>query len=316
MTADEISKLEVLLAVAREKGALLSAEDVDELTGLVTKRFDFDSICKQVPNLDSRFDRREGFLIEKNEKNGRASAEAVEDSSQQRARAERYIRWASEFSVLSGQRWLRVLSVAGSASYKAASENDDIDIFCITEKESLWIYLTKALILARVFRMFRPKSPRFCFSCVLDEQYAMKLFSAPNDALFARDALTVKVLQGSSFYDSLLQSAQWISDYFPKLHRTRKARPVNPVKTIGVSWQTAGRKALNHFLFLTVGNYVRVKSILLNRKLRKGGFHDSTFTVESNRDHCIFESQSYRNLRRIYSEFRPSSTERLTYWKG
>jgi hypothetical protein len=308
LTSDETSKLEVLLAVARIKGALLSAEDVDELTGLLTSRSDLDSIWK-APSLDSRYGLRESFVVNKDWDNGEIAADTVEDSNQRRARAERYIAHAGEFSLFSGKRWVRVLSVAGSASYESASENDDVDIFCITEQDSLWIYLTKALILARVFRIVRPESPRFCFSCAFDEQYAVKLFSAPNDALFARDALTIKTLQGSSFYDSLLRRGQWISDYFPKLHQTRKALQVDTQKGNGVSPSTLGRKVLNRFLFLTVGNYVKVKSILLNRRLRKWGIVDSFFTVESSCDHCVFESQGYRNLRRVYSKFKPYSAK-------
>jgi hypothetical protein len=199
------------------------------------------------------------------------------------------------------------LSVAGSTSYKTTSENDDIDIFCVTEKDSLWIYLTKALLLARVFKLVRPRSPRFCFSCVLDEEYARRLFASPSDALFARDALTAQVLRGSLFYDGLLRKGQWLSDYFPKLHRLRKAQHVETPKETGVTPSTVARKALNHFLFLTVGNYVRLKSILLNRKFRKAGRPDSFFTIISSRDHCIFESQGYQKLRRIYSELKPYS---------
>jgi hypothetical protein len=201
------------------------------------------------------------------------------------------------------------LSVAGSTSYKATSENDDIDIFCVTEKDSLWIYLTKALLLARVLKLVRPRSPRFCFSCVLDEEYARRLFASPSDALFARDALTAQVLQGSFFYDRLLRKGQWLSDYFPKLHRLRKAQQGETLEEMEVTRPAVARKALNHFLFLTVGSYVRLKSILLNRKLRKTRRPDSLFMVISGRDHCIFESQSYQQLRRMYSEFKPYSAE-------
>jgi hypothetical protein len=303
---DDVSRVELLLAIARVKGSLLSAKDVDELTGLLSAGTDLGSIWNRIPGLDSRYELQGGLLIEKH---GRSQnrTEILEDSYQRRARAERYIKYAREFSVLSGRRWIRVLSVAGSTSYKTTSENDDIDIFCVTEKDSLWIYLTKALLLARVFKLVRPRSPRFCFSCVLDEEYARRLFASPSDALFARDALTAQVLRGSLFYDGLLRKGQWLSDYFPKLHRLRKAQHVETPKETGVTPSTVARKALNHFLFLTVGNYVRLKSILLNRKFRKAGRPDSFFTIISSRDHCIFESQGYQKLRRIYSELKPYS---------
>jgi hypothetical protein len=312
---DDISRVELLLAVARVKGSLLSAKDVDELTGLLSAGADLGSIWNRIPGLDSRYELQGGLLIEKHGRRSQSRTEILEDSNQRRARAERYIEYAREFSVLSGRRWLRVLSVAGSTSYKTTSENDDIDIFCVTEKNSLWLYLTKALLLARVFKLVRPRSPRFCFSCVLDEEYARRLFASPNDALFARDALTAQVLQGSLFYDGLLRKGQWLSDYFPKLHRLRKAQHVEKPEETGVSHPTVARKALNHFMFLTVGNYIRLKSILLNRKLRKRGRPDSFFRIISSPDHCIFESRGYQELRRMYGEFKPYSADHRPFKK-
>jgi hypothetical protein len=306
---DEVSRVELLLAIARVKGSVLSAKDIDELTGLLSAGSDLGSIWNRIPSLDSRYEFQGGLLIEKHMQSSQARTVTLEDSNQQRVRAERYVEYAREFSLLSGKRWIRVLSVAGSTSYKTTSENDDIDIFCVTERNSLWIYLTKALLLARVFKLVRPRSPRFCFSCVLDDGYARRLFASPNDALFARDALTAQVLQGSLFYDGLLQRAQWLSDYFPKLHRLRKAQQGETLEETEVIQPAVARKALNHFLFLTVGSYVRLKSILLNRKLRKTRRPDSLFTVISGRDHCIFESQGYQQLRRMYGEFRPYSAE-------
>jgi hypothetical protein len=306
---DEVSRVELLLAIARVKGSLLSAKDIAELTGLLPAGSELGSIWNRFPRLDSQYELQEGLLIEKHAKSSRARTDTLEDSNQRRARAERYIEYAREFSFLSGKRWIRVLSVAGSTSYKATSENDDIDIFCVTEKDSLWIYLTKALLLARVFKLVRPRSPRFCFSCVLDEEYARRLFTSPNDALFARDALTAQVLQGSLFYDGLLQMGKWLSGYFPKSHRLRKAQHVETLKDTGVTRPSVAQKTLNHFLFLTVGNYVRLKSTLLNRKLRKTRRPDSFFTIISGRDHCIFESQGYQELRRMYGDFKPYTSE-------
>ncbi len=306
---DEISRVELLLAIARAKGSLLSAKDVDELTGLLPAGADLGSIWNQIPSLDSRYEVKGGLVVERRASNNQASSGAIEDQKWRRARAERYIEYAREFSSLSGKTWIRVLSVAGSTSYKAPSENDDIDIFCVTEKDSLWIYLTKVLLLARVFKLVRPGSPRFCFSCVLDEDRASRLFASPNGALFARDALTAQVLRGSLFYDGLLRRGQWLSDYFPKLHGLRKAQHLRTFEDTKVTRPTVAQKALNHFLFLTVGYYVRLKSILLNRKLRRTGRLDSLFRVISSPDHCIFESQSYQELRRIYSEFKRYSAE-------
>jgi len=308
-TTDEISRVELLLAIARAKGSLLSAKDISELTSLIPAGADLGSIWKQTPSLDSQYEVKGSLLVEKKATNNQASSIAIDDQKWRRARAERYTEYAREFSFLSGKTLIRVLSVAGSTSYKAPSENDDIDIFCVTERDSLWIYLTKALLLARVFKLSRPSSPRFCFSCAVDEGYAERLFRSSNDALFARDALTAQVLQGSAFYGGLLRRAQWLSDYFPNLYGMKRAQHIENAEKAGIIRSTVARRVLNHFLFLTVGNYIRLRSILLNRALRQKGWHDSFFMILGGPDHCIFESQSYRKLRDVYSQFKPYSSK-------
>ena len=311
--SDEVSRAELLLAIARVKGSYLSAKDIDQLTELLPAGSNLGTIWNRIPSLDSRYQLQGDLLIGKHVT---ARTDPFMDSNRQRARAERYIEHAREFSFLAGKRWIRVLSVSGSTSYKATSENDDIDIFCVTKKDSLWIFLTKALLLARVFRLARPSSPRFCFSCMLDEEYAKELFASPNDALFARDALTAQVLQGPLYYKGLLQRGQWLSDYFPKLYWQRKAQHVATMEETEITRQSPARKVLNNFLFFTVGNYLRLKSKLLNRKLRKTGRLDSLFTIISGSDHCIFESQGYRELRRMYREVRPYSAKRQPFENG
>ncbi len=118
-TTDEVSRVELLLAIARAKGSLLSTKDIDELTGLLPAGADLGSIWNQIPTLDSRYEVKGGLLVGKEATNNHASSGAIEDQKWRRARAERYIEYAREFSFLSGKTWIRVLSVAGSTSYKA-----------------------------------------------------------------------------------------------------------------------------------------------------------------------------------------------------
>jgi len=110
---DEISRVELLLAIARTKGSLLSAKDIDELTDLLPAGADLGSIWKQTPSLDSRYEVKGGLLVERRASNNQASSGAIEDQKWRQARAERYIEYAREFSFLSGKTLIRLLSVAG-----------------------------------------------------------------------------------------------------------------------------------------------------------------------------------------------------------
>ncbi len=57
---DEVSTVELLLAVARVKGSLLSVKDIDELTSLLPAGSDLGSIWNRFPSLDSRYELQGG----------------------------------------------------------------------------------------------------------------------------------------------------------------------------------------------------------------------------------------------------------------
>src|SRR5712692_979723 len=111
-----------------------------------------------------------------------------------------------------------IVAVSGSTSYKTATHKDDVDLFCVTRGEEMWVFLARALILTRVSRLLDRSRAPICLSCVMDESYARKLFGSDRGALFARDALVAEVVLGRERYNSLLESAPWIGRYFPKLY--------------------------------------------------------------------------------------------------
>jgi hypothetical protein len=144
---------------------------------------------------------------------------------------------------------------------------------------------------------------------VLDEEYARKLFASPNDALFARDALTAQVLQGSLFYNWLLRRSRWLSNYFPKLYQRRTSEEVGEVNEEETAEYSVFPRLLNMFLFLTVGNYIRLKSAVLNWKLNRRAETEFRFKLKIGTDHCIFESLRYLKLRDMYRQFGAPSSE-------
>ncbi|MDA4131857.1 MAG: hypothetical protein OK454_01850, partial [Thaumarchaeota archaeon] len=142
-------------------------------------------------------------------------------------------------------------------------------------------------------------SPPFCFSYVIDEERARTEFGEAKDGLFARDALSAHVLAGRDFYRSLLIAGSWMQGYFPRMYARRvvnrdaDGRPATP---------RAGSALLNSFLFYSVGTYVRMKAALLNRQYRRRGETSAVFQSRIGKDHCVYESNRYRRLRRMYSK--------------
>jgi hypothetical protein len=133
----------------------------------------------------------------------------------------------------------------------------------------------------------------------MDEDYAESTFTAPQDPLFARDALAAMVLKGKVGYDSLLRRSGWMSSIYPTAY-SAAARGGMPDQKAGNKPNTKAR-LLNMFLLHIIGGYIRTKSRLLNRRLLSRGQGDSLFVVRSGGDHLFHESKRYLNLKRRYS---------------
>ncbi|MFI5420379.1 MAG: hypothetical protein ACHQ1H_05380, partial [Nitrososphaerales archaeon] len=92
--------------------------------------------------------------------------------------------------------------------------------------------------------------------------------------------------------------------YFPKLYnlRVRNYR----AKTTENNRDSPAGRIVNLFLYYVAGSYIKVKSHLLNRKFMKLGKKPSLFQLRIGRDHCIYESADYVNLKSLYSRLKKS----------
>lgn len=209
------------------------------------------------------------------------------------------LRVAKEFSNFCPSGSVLVLGVSGSNSYLSASEKDDIDIFCIAQRGRMWLYLTKALIFTRLLRYMRKGYPEITVSCIMDEEFAVSDFSRPKDLLYARDAVTVRILSGKRYYASLLKRAEWIEKLVPREFWEK----VEGLEEYDCNKEQMSRRIsiLNSFLFILIGNYIRLKSTLLNRKLSKEGRRSAVFRLKMGTDHLIYESSYYLALKRLHS---------------
>jgi len=171
----------------------------------------------------------------------------------------------------------------------------------------MWLFLTRSLLFARVFRFLKRDSPSLCFPCSMDEGFAEKLFNGTRDALFARDALKVHVIQGAQFYNNLLRTNGWLSKYFPELYRAKVE--ANSITTTSPSNQEPSiiRKVANLFLYSTVGNYLMLKANLRKRRTAKEGVRARIVSSRIGKDCCIYESAHYIEMRHMYA--RLSKTE-------
>ena len=304
-----IYEVSFLSGIAKFNGSLVSLKDLVALTSTNLSEEQLKCWWEIIPELRGSYELEDGLIIERqNERPGKFSG-SLDQEQEKRARAESYARYAREFASLCTGPETKLIAISGSTSYHTSSEADDLDIFCITKPDQLWLFLTKSLLLARFMQIFRRNEPRICFSYAVDQNFVMNEFLPVRDPLFARDALTTIVIHGQEFYEQLLRKSSWISNYFPRLYQHRTSIIHREPVTIEHAASTPGRKFVNLVLLFLTGNYIRVKSSMLNRRLRRQGKTHSFFKVKIGRDHCVFESARYVHLQNMYREFPAKNLE-------
>ena len=296
---DEIS---ILSGIAKTNGSIVRLKDLAALTRTSLSEDQILSSWETFPKLAASYRLKDGFILQPGNDHLENDGDSLALEKEKRTRAETYTQYANEFASLCDARGTALLAISGSTSYKTPFAFDDLDVFCVTKPNSLWIFLTKSLLLARFQQLFRRDAPRLCFSYAVDQNFVEKEFPLRKDALFARDALTATILHGQNYYKELLKKSPWISDYFPRLYQDR----TDMVKDEGITRERLmcrpATKFLNTLLQVTVGNYVAFKSTLLNMRLRKQRRLSALFSAKIGTDHCIFESARYSKLRAMYRQ--------------
>ena len=163
--------------------------------------------------------------------------------------------------------------------------------------------MTKGLLIARAYTLLHGETPKVCLSCVMDLDYAETTFGGRGHSLFARDALEAKVVVGKGLYSSLMHRARWISDYYPVAYAKATSSPASADKDC----PSAAAVLINWALYLLLGWYILLKSSLLNRRLKRSKRAGDVFSARCWRDHLIYESRRYRDLKREYQLSEPSS---------
>ena len=284
--------------VAKANGSLLSLSDLLALLPDHRSEEELERAIRSHPELSASYELKSGFIIERSSSG--PNAESRERVS--RLRAMSNLMQAESVLPLLKSSEVLLLGISGSTSYKSASKSDDIDFFCVTKKGTLWIYLTRALILSRALRHLRKDAPDICLSCTMDAERADESFASSNDPLVARDALSMIIAVGRDFYRHLLRRGSWISEYYPKLYASRLGQ--EPSADGPTTGPPIAKRVLNGFLYRAVGTYIRAKSRVHNGRLARQGRYDSIFTLLIGEDQCVYESARYSKMRGMYNSLK------------
>lgn len=299
--ADSLSLIvDVAFRVATMHRARVSLSELEQLLPSGSTYDDLVSALRSNPRLSSKYVLKDGYVVSREEP---ALTSYPDQALQQRSKANIAVaRWLARAV---GARYDTLIAVSGSTSYRAPAKMDDVDLFCVTPRDSMWVFLAKSLVFTRLSRLTSRSRTPVCLSCVMDSAYAEGMFSEDRGALFARDALVAHVISGEEVYARLLGQGPWMSKYFPKMYSLREGKTkVAKGSNRSSNW---GTRVANRVLYATLGRYILAKTHSHNKALlEKQNFHAS-FKARIGPDHLIYESSKYIELQKIYRDLKPGS---------
>lgn len=302
LTEKQAREIEAFCQIAKENGAVISLRELIGLAAIEADETELERAFLSDSSLKSKFLLESGYVLERSQVTGMTAQQTINEEERRRERARANLKRASRFGrvLLKGTV---LVSVSGANAYLSAREDEDIDFFCVTKTNGMWPFMLRALVSARIHRLVNRDVPELCFSCIMDEKWAKKEFRSRQKPIFARDALTAKVIGGRRAYHSLLEEAPWMESYFPVFYEMRLRETDPQDRQTQYGWDKGeGSILLNSFLFYTLGSFLRMKSWALNRKLTKAAWHSAIFTTRIGSGFYIYESNRYRKLRRMYGE--------------
>jgi hypothetical protein len=296
LSEESVERITLLYQTALHNGSLVTAQEVSCLLSERASAQDVAEAVISMPALRSRFELKGGFLTERGLHQDR---DPTLSEAKSRSIAKVNLSHATNFARLLRSNTFEMVAVSGSTSYGSAAHSKDLDFFCVSRTGHMWISLTKGLLMARAYGVAHRNAPDICFSYVMDEAYARSTFESRRDPLFARDAIETKVLKGRVVYRSLMGTASWISEFFPRSYDASAFMRAEAAH--GPAESTLGR-VLNRFLFFAVGHYLQLKSKLLTGLLAATERHEDLFKVHAAEDHLTYESRRYSKLKETYSK--------------
>ena len=163
--------------------------------------------------------------------------------------------------------------ISGSVSYMP-KENDDVDIFLITEDDALWSVIARAFLLRRSLKMHD-----ICISLCMSRSYALHYFSNIQEDLIISDANHVIPVHGHDFYRYLLSILG------------KKGNVLNEKS------QKSRMSLRRTVLFSAMSSFLLLKGYFVNIALKRNGKPAEAFRTLAAKDYFILDSEKYRILK-------------------
>ncbi len=149
-------------------------------------------------------------------------------------------RWALRYA-----RWLRwvpfvrMVGVTGSVAVHNAEDTADIDLFCVTAPQRMWVARFGMALLSRVSRRFLP------FRACLNTSVSEAEMELPDQNLYIAHQIALMVpVWGETVYRRFMASNGWVRNFFPQFKPDEQgavAEQATPRLVRGIEWLLGGR---------------------------------------------------------------------------
>lgn len=285
-------RIRVILEVAREFGTGVSLTDLASLLpgGSVDRPDELERFLECRPEL-AEVGRQRAFSPNQTTL---SDPERVGRGREYRRRATELIEGPLAFV----RQSVRCVGVTGSAAYDEPLPGDDLDFFVITRRGALSWFLVATYVALRIrgLKCSEPSEPVPCFNYVVDERRAPREFAGGRGLLFAREALTARMILGDAYYRGLLARTPWLGEEIPRLYA---ARTIEPGETTPQVAPLLVRIA-SAMLFPALAAYLQLVGLRRNFQARRGRRESETFRTLTSPSRVAFQSRRFDQLRVRY----------------
>lgn len=215
----------------------------------------------------------------------------------------RYAEWLWNGPLSFARDLVRCVGVSGSVAFGEPRAGDDLDLFVVTRSNALWWFLARAYLALRRVGPGPPGAlrPTVCLNYVLEDELAAREFSVRRDLLFAREALSVRILWGDDYYRGLLSEASWMRAELPRLYDARCRTPgrIAPVPASSLV------RGLNGAVYPLLASYLHLGGLFRNARADRRGRTQARFRTETGRRRLAFASHRFEGLRLLYEDVAP-----------
>lgn len=122
---------------------------------------------------------------------------------------------------------IKFIGISGALSMENSDEDDDIDLFVITEKKLVWttrFILVFILILLGVYRNKKSKDykDKICLNMIIDEENM--IFNKKNQNLYTAHEITqmIPVFEKDNIYKKFIEKNNWYEKFLPNATQTKR----------------------------------------------------------------------------------------------